>query len=1342
MSTKRFGIAAGLVMTLMVVVSPAFAACSLTTMSECDNNGLMTLIAQLLGGSQTQTTTTTGTSISGIPAGFTFTTNLKQGTTGNDVKYLQVLLNSDAATSIGNAGKETTYFGAMTKAAVVKFQNKYASEVLTPYGLSTGTGFFGTSTRAKANALIAGGVTGTVTTYPAGCTSSTGFSSTTGQSCSGAVTTLPAGCTSSTGYSSTTGQPCSTGSVAVVSGSFAVGLATNNPASSTFVQGQSTANLANYTFSNGTSSDIIVTSVTVDRIGISADATLANVYLFDGAVRLTDAASVSAGKVTFNTVGGIFTIPANSTKTISVKSDLSASSNGQTVGVALSAVVSNGTLSSTLPVTANLHNIASATLATVAISNILPTGESLATDPISGVRVFEGTFTVGNRNVQFTKLALKQINSIDKADISNFQLLIDGTVVSTVASLDANNYVTFTFDKTLTTGSRNVKVLADVNGGSSRYIQMSLRNKADIDVKDADYGVNVSVTGIGSASAVRVNDGVFTITAKNSVLPVTISNNTSGALIGKWTFKASGEAVKVETLKAGFVYTNNFVSTSTSTTEANNTSQATCNKATYTASVDSSASTCTGALSATLRNGRIMINGTQAGSTATLAQYAANGGTEYTVNYTFQPGTETTVELYADIYDNDGVGSGIVSRDTVTAKLVYVAGNATKQVSLGVMAVPTEAQVGSTVASAMTVSSGSATLTATPNYGTQNTVLPQTAFKVGSWTMTAETAEDINVNGFSFAVAGVDGTDEGTGTSFTVSNMSDMYVTYQVGSGSAITTSVVPTPGNPATFSPSFTLPKGQTATINLYASLNGTVSTDDGAQATLAVTGTGAQSGASASFNGAGTGQLIKVAQASLTISKAASTPVSTLVTGSNTIKTVSYKFEALNDSYTISQLTFSVGGTSAVSSVNLKDGSTILASAPAAGSVVFNLATPISIAANTYKTLDVETVLGNIGSGMGASASNIATDLTGALVRPASSGTASNWTDSTNGNPLVLATSGNAIYVYKAIPTITLSTLPSGNLASGTNTIAKFTVGSDTGTIAWKKITFKVSKSDAVAESVLGGISNVQLWNGSTQVQGTALVSGLSANGSVDGTITFIPTTEEQVAGSITYTLKANVGGTIAIGDSINTRIDTGSTVFAGSKTAFAYKAAGADTYFDADATSTVSANDIRKTAVDSYTVPAGALTVAGTGTPVVALSKFGAASALTSGIVFTSNGTTWVNGDYSIGGTLVAPVFTKNETGEVITVTGITTAPDTTVLTVTFTKTVGGYAADSVVATGDSDLGLTLTGDVSTAVANSATFVWSDISQPSHSVTTADWTGDFLVKNIPTDTQNLTK
>lgn len=88
----------------------------------------------------------------------TFMNNLSLGSKGPQVTALQKLLNRDLDTRIavagpGSPGNETSHFGALTKAAVIRFQNKYASEILAPVGLGSGNGFVGARTRAKLNAL-------------------------------------------------------------------------------------------------------------------------------------------------------------------------------------------------------------------------------------------------------------------------------------------------------------------------------------------------------------------------------------------------------------------------------------------------------------------------------------------------------------------------------------------------------------------------------------------------------------------------------------------------------------------------------------------------------------------------------------------------------------------------------------------------------------------------------------------------------------------------------------------------------------------------------------------------------------------------------------------------------------------------------------------------------------------------------------------------------------------------------------------------------------------------------------------------------------------------------------
>lgn len=135
-------------------------------------------------------------------ANYNFQTNLTVGMTNADVMTLQQFLNANGYTvstsGAGSAGMESMYFGTKTKAALAAFQ--------AAKGISPAAGYFGPITRGVINAMAMGGSMGT---WPAGCTSASGYSSTTGMPCSGGSMNLPAGCTSTAGFSSTTGVSCS-----------------------------------------------------------------------------------------------------------------------------------------------------------------------------------------------------------------------------------------------------------------------------------------------------------------------------------------------------------------------------------------------------------------------------------------------------------------------------------------------------------------------------------------------------------------------------------------------------------------------------------------------------------------------------------------------------------------------------------------------------------------------------------------------------------------------------------------------------------------------------------------------------------------------------------------------------------------------------------------------------------------------------------------------------------------------------------------------------------------------------------------------------------------------------
>jgi hypothetical protein len=80
---------------------------------------------------------------------FVFTRDMYLGLRLNpDVKELQDRLRTEGLYTLSTS---TAYFGVTTRDAVIRYQEKYADEILKPLGLTKGTGFVGPYTRAKLN---------------------------------------------------------------------------------------------------------------------------------------------------------------------------------------------------------------------------------------------------------------------------------------------------------------------------------------------------------------------------------------------------------------------------------------------------------------------------------------------------------------------------------------------------------------------------------------------------------------------------------------------------------------------------------------------------------------------------------------------------------------------------------------------------------------------------------------------------------------------------------------------------------------------------------------------------------------------------------------------------------------------------------------------------------------------------------------------------------------------------------------------------------------------------------------------------------------------------------------
>src|SRR3989344_2606180 len=904
----------------------------------------------------------------GSSANAAITSFLKPGSRNSQVMEFQQFLNNCSAetkvasTGAGSPGYETSYFGPATTRAARAFQTKMG---LVPDAL------IGAKTRAAINAGC--GTNPNANTFaPAGCTNASGFSPVTGGACYAVNGTVP-----------------QTGAVTAM-------LASTNPAPSTLVAGQATANLAQFTFS-GTGT---VTNVTLQRIGVSADTTPSNVYLFNGATRLTDAASVSSnGTVTFSAPAGLFSV--NGTMTLTVKSDIAASTSGQTVGMKLVSFNTLGGTANTVNISGNIHTIASATLATVSAGTVTPTAATV--DPAAGITLWQSTLTISNRDVVMKRLALRNLGSAPAQSFANFKLFVGCVQVGTATGLDANGYVTFDLNAapvTLVSGARVVRVDADIVSGSSRTVQLSLRNAADVDFVDSSFGVNISPTSTPWTAATAntisgSSGGTLTIAKDISSPSVNLVNAASDAVIGTVKVTAYGEPIKIETIRGTFT-----------SSDANITQ---------------------------LRNGRVLINGAQYGSTATLNEdsHGTLAYTSYTLNYTVYPGTPVLMELRADIVDNDGTDSITAGTDTINATIAAGSTNAQRVDSLGSFSTPASAVSSNT----LTIASTSLTLSKNGTYTNQTTTLPVNGFKIGSWNLAGSSVEAVLLSTLSFDIT------ESTGTEFDEGDMTNIYAVVKNGS----TIVAQPTPlstgstGADLNFSINYTLPVSQSLTIELFADLaddtldkvagvsGGTDAIDatDAFTADLTVTGT-SNSGTAITATSADTdGQAIAYAAATLVATVDDSSPVKGITYDNQTVTSGAYKFTSTTSAFTVTDvtLTLTASGATVAQNVMLYDGTTLLATQPGGTTSVAFSGLNFPVPANQSKVLTVKLQLGSIGVSAGTSEASLATELTvfTSVTGGVSDASANDSGQSQENNPTSAVTS-----VFAAIPVITELALP----------------------------------------------------------------------------------------------------------------------------------------------------------------------------------------------------------------------------------------------------------------------------------------------------------------------------
>ena len=1013
-------------------VTMSFGTASAATTEELQAQ-IASLLATIQGLQAQLGTATTGTVTT---AGYTFAKDLQVGSKGTDVTNLQNVLGVSPATG---------YFGAITKAALIKYQSEK--------GISPAAGYFGPKTRAFVNTAAAG----TATT--------------------GGTTTTP---------------------VVIGSGTtLAAALSYDNPAAGTLIAGQAVADLAHFTFSNPTGVEQKVTKLIFNRTGISNDATLVNVYLFDGAKRVTDSATVSLTKVTFNDVSGLFTIPAGGMKTIAVKSDILSTATGQVIGVSLARAEGSVAVSGAYPILGNNHSIATATMATVAFAASL-TPATANVDPQNEFVMWQNSVTFNTRAVNLKSMIFRQIGSVATGDLGNFKLFLDGVQVgTTVATMDANGYVTFDLTsapKTIETGTRTIKLIGDVIGGSTKTFSFSLQNAGDSVFVDSQVGQPILPTVVAATFSAltsgteTINGGTLTITKKADSPSGTVTKTASNVLMGRFEMKAAGESIKVENLKLSVSNTGNTDNSKFS-----------------------------------LRNGTIFADGVQVGTSGSILEDST--GIFYTT-FTFgsslvlTPGKVVLLEVRADVYNDYTAGTAIANAETLTINIAAGSNNLKKVSSL------TYTSNTAVSANSLTVAVGGLSGAVNSAYANQTVIAPQTAYKLAAFTVTSNETEKVNLDTISLIFTGTN-TEVDTG-------LTDVYVKY----GSK-TSSVKSTVASTTSWSISEEMASNSSMVVEVYGSMTSSLVDTNTLITAMTMSGTSASS-ATAATTGSVTGQTITVSTGSVSAAAVSDSTLATkMVVGNTSPKVASFRFTATNDTYKVTDIALLAAGgangagairTLTLKSAGMADKEVWLGAGYEATSSSLAIMVPANDSAGVI--VDVYANLNAVGGYAATSSADVSVTLD-TFKTVNSVGTVG----TTAGNVTT-----NAQYVFKSVPTITLQTLPSTVLTSGTKTLSKFTVATDSaGAIGWKAIAWSITKTAATEISgTTAATSTLKLYNAagdvidglfatSTIVTTSPECPNLFKNAATTGTLYFVATDEQQITTSETYSLKGTVSGTV---------------------------------------------------------------------------------------------------------------------------------------------------------------------------------------------------------------------
>ena len=361
------------------------------------------------------------------------------------------------------------------------------------------------------------------------------------------------------------------GTTPTVNGSVNVSIAGTTPPQTIIAAGAANVTMAKFNFAAGAADNALINTIVLTRTGLSVDADVTGVKLYDGSTQLGSEQSFNTTTHRASFTGLAWLIPAGTSKELSIHVSTAATHVGAVIQIAISSaaditLTGTGTIGGTFPAIGNGFVLANVTVGefdvnvqtTPAVGNVLSGSTDQAIASFKFAAITEG-FNVNS--ITFTETG----TSVD-SDVSNLRLKINGAQIGSTMPALTNGTVTFTGNPLFAVPVSQNKIVyidADIAAGvtSTRTVIFQVYQAADVQAFGQNSSGQVVITRAGNlvftsqtGLAQSIVQGTLGVTrAATNLSAQAYVVGVYQAEVAKWKFSAgANEGVKVTKL----TYTN------------------------------------------------------------------------------------------------------------------------------------------------------------------------------------------------------------------------------------------------------------------------------------------------------------------------------------------------------------------------------------------------------------------------------------------------------------------------------------------------------------------------------------------------------------------------------------------------------------------------------------------------------------------------------------------------------------------------------------------------------------------------------------------------------------------